>query len=214
MRARYIPYAVIILLVGALFVVSVPVVMRFAMQPYIYASVQTVPRTGVAIVLGASVYRGMPSPVLERRAAKAVELYRAGKVSKILVTGDNGALSHDEVTPVRKYLLEVGIPPEDIFLDHAGFDTYSSMYRARDVFMAESATVVTQDFHLPRSVYIARSLGLDAYGLIASGDGSEKDYAREVPASTKAMLDLFIRRVPKYLGEAIPLTGDGTTTWY
>lgn len=214
MWSRYARYALILVLACTAGAMSVPVGMRYSTQEYIYTSVDSVPRTEVALVLGASVYRGKPSPVLERRAAKAVELYRAGKVSKILVTGDNGALTHDEVTPVRKYLLGAGIPPEDIFLDHAGFDTYSSMYRARDVFLAESLTIVTQDFHLPRAVYIARRLGLQAYGLIAGGDGSEKDYVREIPASVKAVLDLLLHRTPKYLGEQIPLSGDGSVTWY
>lgn len=211
---RYAQYAIILVLLAAAIALYIPVGMRYAMQPYLYASVASVPESEVAIVLGASVYRGKPSPVLERRAAKAVELYQAHKVSKILVTGDNGALSHDEVTPVRKYLLEAGIPAGDIFLDHAGFDTYSSMYRARDVFRASSATIVTQDFHLPRSVYIARHLGVEAYGIAAEGDGSEKDYVREIPASGKAVLDLIAHRVPKYLGEQIPLSGDGSRTWY
>lgn len=207
-------YLVILLLILIALVVATPVAMRYAMQPYLYTDVEDVPHAQVAIVLGASVYRGKPSPVLERRAARAVELYRAGKVDKILVTGDNGALTHDEVTPVRKYLSEAGIPDKDIFLDHAGFDTYSSMYRARAVFLASSATVVTQDFHLPRSLYIARMLGIDARGLLASGDGSEKDHAREIPASVKAVLDVALGRVPKYLGDAFPLDGDGSATWY
>ncbi|TSC62373.1 MAG: hypothetical protein Athens041674_498 [Parcubacteria group bacterium Athens0416_74] len=213
-RFAYIRYAVILALAGIAVAICIPVSMRFAMGSYLFQSSSDVPYTEVAVVLGASVYRGKPSPVLERRAAKAVELYRAGKVGKILVTGDNGALTYDEVTPVRKYLLEAGIPAGDIFLDHAGFDTYSSMYRARDVFLAGSITVVTQDFHLPRSVYIARHLGIEAYGITAGGDGSEKDYVREIPASGKAVLDLALRRVPKYLGETIPLSGDGSTTWY
>lgn len=213
-RFAYIRYTVIAALAGIAVAISIPVSIRFAMEPYLFETSSDVPYTEVAVVLGASVYRGKPSPVLERRAAKAVELYLAGKVGKILVTGDNGALTYDEVTPVRKYLLEAGIPAGDIFLDHAGFDTYSSMYRARDVFLADSITVVTQDFHLPRSVYIARHLGIEAYGIIAGGDGSDKDYVREIPASGKAVLDLVLHRVPKYLGETIPLSGDGSTTWY
>ncbi len=136
-------------------------------------------------------------------------------MSKILVTGDNGALSHDEVTPVRKYLLDAGIPAEDIFLDHAGFDTYSSMYRARAVFGAQTITITTQDFHLPRALWIARHLGLTAYGLAApGGEISLYDHVREIPASLKALWDVLTYRVPKYLGPAIPLSGDGQTTWY
>ena len=193
----------------------VPLVMRSAMSDYMYVLVENVPKTDAAIVLGASVRGGKPSPILEERARTAVELHTAGRVSKILVTGDNGALTHDEVTPVRKYLLAAGIPAEDIFLDHAGFDTYSSMYRARDVFAARSATIVTQDFHLPRALYIARSLGITAYGVDPAGkSGSGKDYLREVPASAKALWDLATGRKPKYLGEQYPLDGDGSATWY
>lgn len=195
-------------------IIMIPVCMRIAMESYMYTNVNDVPKTQLALVLGASVIAGQPSPILERRAAAAVELYRRGKVSKILVTGDNGALTHDEVTPVRKYLIDAGIPAGDIFLDHAGFDTYSSMYRARDVFQAQSITVVTQDFHLPRAVFIARHLGVTAYGYTAAGGDKEHNYLREIPASDKAILDLFIRREPKYLGDVIPLDGDGSTTWY
>lgn len=197
-----------------MFVCAVPVWMRFSVAPHIYRTVAEVPPAQVAIVLGASVYRGKPSPVLERRAAQAVELYRAGVVSKILVTGDSGALSHDEVTPVRHFLEEAGIPSADIFLDHAGFDTYSSMYRARDIFLAQSAVIVTQDFHLPRALFLARSLGLEAHGLVADGDGASKDVLREIPASVKALFDLVFLRRPKYLGETHPLSGDGSGTWY
>lgn len=196
-------------------IILVPITMRSSMESYMYSSIQDVPRTDVALVLGAAVRRGQPTPVLEERAYRAIELYRAGKVGKILVTGDNSALTHDEVTPVRKYLIDAGIPAGDIFLDHAGFDTYSSMYRARDVFQADSVTIVTQDFHLPRAVYIARHLGLTAYGMKARNAGVYmKNYWREIPASVKALGELLINRKPKYLGEPIPITGDGSTTWY
>jgi SanA protein len=187
---------------------------RLSVQPFTYTSLSTVPHAQVAVVLGASVYLGQPSPILKARADAAIALYKAGKVDKILVTGDNGALSHDEVTPVRKYLLDAGIPAGDIFLDHAGFDTYSSMYRARDVFEVKSMIITTQDFHLPRALFIARHLGITAYGYVASGGGQWNDYVREIPASIKAIIDLAIRRVPKYLGATIPITGDGSTTWY
>ncbi len=199
----------------ALTCVLVPIGMRFDVEPFTYTNVGDVPKTEVAIVLGASVVNGEPSPVLAERADAAIALFNAGKVSKILVSGDNGALTHDEVTPVRKYLLDAGIPADDIFLDHAGFDTYSSMFRARDVFLAQSATIVTQDFHLPRALWIARHLGLSAYGLeTAGGGGTGWDYAREIPASDKALWNVFTHREPKYLGSTFPLTGDGEATWY
>ena len=197
------------------FAMIVPIAMRFSLDPYIISPDDIIPHAEVALVLGASVVHGAPSPVLAERADGAIALYRAGKVAKILVTGDNGALSHDEVTPVRKYLLQAGVKAQDIFLDHAGFDTYSSMYRAREVFHAYSLIIVTQDFHLPRSLWIARHLGLDAYGIATSGsEGSPSDYLREIPASFKALWDVWTHRMPRYLGPSIPLSGDGQSTWY
>lgn len=189
--------------------------MRAYVASSIYTDVADVPNAEVAIVPGASVYAGKPSPILAARADAAIELYMRGTVQKILVTGDNGALSHDEVTPVRKYLLDAGVRPEDIFLDHAGFDTYSSMYRAKAVFQASSAIIVTQDFHLPRALFIAQSLDISSYGFVAAGnDSTVFDYVREIPASGKALLDLITHRYPKYLGQPYPLTGDGQATWY
>lgn len=206
--------ALVVLLAFAALLMIIPVLMRFAEDPYMYASIADVPQADAALVLGASVYRGSPSPVLEDRAHTAVDLFKDKTVAKILVTGDNGSLSHDEVTPVRKYLLQAGIPAGDIFLDHAGFDTYSSMYRARDIFGARSIIIVTQDFHLPRALYIARSLGLTAYGVPLHDGGEARDYLREIPAALKAVVDVLLHRKPKYLGEPIPLSGDGSTTWY
>ena len=200
------------LVVGALLV---PIAMRIGVHQRLYTSVDAVPASDVVIVLGASVVRGKPSPVLKERADTAIALYKAGKAPKILVTGDNGALSHDEVTPVRKYLLDAGVPAQDIFLDHAGFDTYSSIYRAREVFKAEAVTIVTQDFHLPRAVWIARQLDVAASGVVAEGSGgSLADYIREIPASIKAVIDVVMQREPKYLGPPIPLSGDGQATWF
>lgn len=212
---RYLSFAVVCTLLIIAVVLIIPLVFRYSVQQFMFTSLSDVPQTEVAMVLGASVIHGEPSPVLAERADVAIALYKQKKVSKILVTGDNGALSHDEVTPVRKYLLDAGIPAQDIFLDHAGFDTYSSMYRARDVFRVHSMAIATQDFHLPRSLFIARSLGINAYGVRAQGsENTAYEYLREIPASFKALWNIITRRVPKYLGEPIPLSGDGQATWY
>lgn len=182
--------------------------------PYIHTS-EHVPSAEVAMVLGASVTsKGVLSPVLKQRADKAAELYEGGKVTKILVTGDDGTKEHNEVYPVGKYLLALGIPQEDIFLDHAGFDTYSSMYRAREVFGVTSVLIVSQYFHLPRAVFIARSLGLDAEGVDASNDEPYlRNSLRELPAFGKAFIDLSVGRIPKYLGTPYPISGEGDATW-
>ncbi|PIR83906.1 hypothetical protein COU18_00620 [Candidatus Kaiserbacteria bacterium CG10_big_fil_rev_8_21_14_0_10_51_14] len=212
-RRHYSTLIVGFLLLTTLFLL-VPIAMRVGVARYMYTSVEEAPESDAALVLGASVVRGAPSPILAERADMAIALYRAGKVSKILVTGDSGALSYDEVTPVRKYLLDAGVAAEDIFLDHAGFDTYSSMYRAREVFQAESLTIVTQDFHMPRALWVARRLGLNAKGLVSGSDGSTYAYVREIPASIKALFDTITHRQPQYLGPALPLRGSGEATWY
>jgi len=210
---RYVRIGAIVVLVGALLTLAIPIGMRIDISRFLYTSDTNLPNTEVAIVLGASVEGDEPSPILAERANAAIKLFEDGKVSKILVTGDNATTNYNEVNPVQRYLLAAGIPPQDIFLDHAGFDTYSSMYRAKVVFDATSATIVTQDFHLPRAVFLARTLGLNAYGYDA-GTGSAWDYLREIPASAKALLDLVVRRMPEYLGMPYPLTGDGQATWY
>lgn len=201
--------------IGALCVLAIPIVMRYSVAPYIYTDATSTPSAQAAMILGASVVHGKPSPILAARADGAIALYKMGKVQKILVSGDNGEQRYDEVTPVRKYLTDAGIPDNDIFLDHAGFDTYSSMYRARDVFQAHSLIIVTQDFHMPRALFLARRLGIDASGYVAQGQSPQVfEYLREIPASIKALFDLYTARTPRYLGDPIPLTGVGTTTWY
>lgn len=186
-------------------------------RPYIQP-LETLPRCQVAIVLGAGVrLGGEPSATLADRLAAGVELYRAGRVRKLLLSGDHGQRSYDEVNAMRRYVLEAGIPKEDVFLDHAGFRTFDTMYRARDVFGVERCIVVTQRFHLPRSVYTARALGLDAWGYAADRRRyayARRNAAREALARVRAWLDLHVRRTrPRFLGPAIPITGDGRATW-
>jgi len=180
-------------------------------KPYLYQSVAAAPEAQAALIPGAAILiNGGLSPIFRDRVDTAIEVYQAGKVQKILVSGDNSTLSHNEVNPVRNYLLGKGVPDEDIFLDHAGFDTYSSMYRARDIFGVSSVLITTQSFHLPRAVFIARKLGIVAYGVNADkGHMLFKNYVREALADEKALFDLMVDRQPKYLGEPIPITGDG-----
>lgn len=165
---------------------------------HIYRDMDNLPKSDVAILLGASVVKGKLSPVLEARTEAALLLYDAKKVSKILVTGDGTSLNYDEITPVHTYLRERGVPDEDILLDRTGFDTYSSMYRALHVNTISSAVIVTQEFHLPRALFIARNLGIDARGFVASGkEGLTDAYIREIPATIKAIFDVSVRRQPE-----------------
>lgn len=215
MMRRVIKYLVWAVVFAALASMLLYAYIDYDTQKYIYTSISALPKTQVALVLGASVTaEGQLSPILTERANQAIALYKAGKVSKILVTGDNATLTHDEVDPVGRYMVSQGIPMGDIFLDHAGFDTYSSMYRARDVFDVTNLTIVSQPFHLPRAVFIARNLGLTAYASPAPQQGLELyNWLREIPASVKALYDILFSRVPKYLGQQYPITGDGTETW-
>lgn len=184
----------------AVVVLSMPLLMRYSVASIIYATPESAPEREIAIVLGASVVRGEPSPVLAARADVAAELYQKARVKKILVTGDSADPSHDEVTPVHKYLLAAGVKDEDIMLDTVGLDTYSSMHRAHSLYGATSALVVTQDFHMPRAIFLARRLGIDASGVVARGGGSSYfAYVREIPASWKALLDVLTEREPKYM---------------
>jgi len=194
-----------------LFILITNVVFYTATKAYIYDDSAEVPNTIVALIPGASVSEdGVLSPIFIDRVHAAIELYKIKKVSKILVSGDNSTDSNNEVNPVRLYMISEGIPDKDIFLDHAGFDTYSSMYRARDIFAVTSLVITTQSFHLPRSVFIARRLGMEAYGLNADlGNILFRNNVREVIANEKAVLDLITNRKPKFLGKEIPITGDG-----
>lgn len=194
-----------------LFILTCNIAVYAATKSYIYDDVAEAPNAEVALIPGAAIFPdGSLSSIFLDRADTAIELYRAGKVSKILVSGDNSTEGHNEVNPVRLYLISKGVPDENIFLDHAGFDTYSSMYRARDIFGVTSLLISTQSFHLPRAVFIAHRLGLDARGVNADvGHMLFRNYIREVLAVEKAILDLLWHREPKYLGESIPITGDG-----
>ena len=180
-------------------------------KPYIYNDPAEAPVAEVALIPGAPVFpSGALTSIFKDRVDMAIRLYEAKKVSKILVSGDNSTVSHNEVNPVRRYLIERGIPEKDIFLDHAGFDTYSSMYRARDIFGVTSVLITSQSFHLPRAVFIARGLGIEAYGVNADvGQALFSNTVREVFADEKAVLNLAFNRTPKFLGDTIPISGDG-----
>jgi len=210
--------AVSVLVVVLALAVLVPdLVMTRSARSHIVDGPQDAPPAKVAIVLGARVYEdGTPSPMLADRLATGVELYKLGKVDKLLLSGDHGTTTYDEVNVMLQYCLDRGVPEEDVFTDHAGFDTYDTMYRARDVFKVTDALVVTQDFHLPRAVYIARTLGLEATGVVADIQpyaGEWRFALREWPARVKAFFQLHVTKPgPRFLGPALPIDGDGRLT--
>jgi SanA protein len=194
-----------------IFIFVTNIVFYVGTRVYIYNDAAKAPDAEVALIPGAAVLKdGALSPIFIDRVDMAIKLYEAKKVSKILVSGDNSTVIHNEVNPVRLYLISKGIPDQDIFLDHAGFDTYSTMYRAKSIFGVSSVLITTQSFHLPRAVFIARELGIKTYGVNADvGHILFRNYVREMLADEKAVLDLMFNRKPKYLGDKIPITGDG-----
>ena len=167
------------------------------------------------LVLGAGVRGNRPSPMLRDRLDKGIELYQKGIASKIIMSGDHGRKDYDEVNIMKEYAIEAGVPSEDIFMDHAGFSTYESIYRAKEIFQVEKMVVVTQEYHLYRALYIANKLGVEAYGIPAAKirySGQTARDLREVLARNKDFLNCLFKPKPKYLGEAIPVSGDGDLT--
>lgn len=173
---------------------------------------QEVPNLPVAIVFGAGYTRQGLSPILQDRVVTGVSLYKTGKVRKLLMTGDNGLVSHNEPEAMCQAAMQMGVPRRDIVLDYAGFRTYDSLYRARDVFGIRQALLVTQAYHLPRACYTARSLGLDVVGVPAD----RRDYGavmpryllREFLAIENAWIEAHISHPrPTFLGRKEPLFG-------
>ena len=168
------------------------------------------------LVLGCGVREdGSPSLMLRDRLEKGIELYEAGTAPKLLMSGDHGRKDYDEVNLMKSYAMEKGVPSEDIFMDHAGFSTYDSMYRARDILCAEKVIVVSQEYHLYRALYLAEKLGLEAYGVPAQDvnyRGQAYREFREMLARAKDFCTAVIQPEPKYLGEKIPVSGNGDLT--
>ena len=168
------------------------------------------------LVLGCGVREDCtPSLMLRDRLETGVALYEAGAAPKLLMSGDHGRKDYDEVNLMKDYAMEKGIPSEDIFMDHAGFSTYDSMVRARDIFCAKTVVIVSQEYHLYRALYLAEKLGLEAYGVPAldvNYRGQAYREFREMLARSKDFCTAVIQPQPKFLGEKIPISGNGDLT--
>lgn len=168
------------------------------------------------LVLGCLVKAdGSPSDMLSDRLEIGVELYENGAAPKLLMSGDHGRVEYNEVGAMKKYALDKGVASADVFMDHAGFSTYESMYRAKEIFGADKIIIVSQSYHLYRAIYIARSLGIEAYGVASdqrSYRGQSVRDVREAAARAKDLVYTIFRPLPTYLGESISLLGDGNVT--
>ena len=168
------------------------------------------------LVLGAGLQPdGSPSLMLGERIRTGVDLYNAGAAPKLLMSGDHSRPDHDEVNAMKDAAMALGVPSEDIFMDHAGFATYDSFYRAGAIFGAKKVVIVTQAYHLPRALWIAKRLGLEAVGVACDTQrypGQLYRDVREILARDKDFFKCILRPLPRYLGEAIPISGSGDAT--
>lgn len=165
----------------------------------------------IAIVFGAGLRRdGSPTPILQDRVKKAVQLYQAGKVKKLLFSGDNRFIEYNEPGSMRAYAISLGVPSEDIVLDYAGRRTYDTCYRARHIFQVEQAVLITQNYHLPRALFLCQQMGIKANGINADlRQYSPASFTlwnlREILATSAAMIDVWIRHPIPVLGEPQPI---------
>ena len=183
--------------------------LTFRYADRIHYNVRDVPQRPVAVVFGAGYWPdGTPSDVMKDRVEAAVELYRAGRVRKVLFSGDNRFINYNEPATMREYALSLGLPDEVIVLDYAGRRTYDTCYRARDIFQVRDVVLVTQRYHLPRALYTCEKLGLNAVGYAADRRPYVylvRYWLREVPALWMAWLQLWVTHPLPVLGEPIPI---------
>jgi len=212
--------AAVILTLLIVLIVAANIYVRVSTKGYIYTDVNVVPKGQTVMILGAGIKANKEmSSVLKDRVVRALESYKAGKAEKILISGNNKEVvypSDDEVNPVRLYLLKEGVPAQDIFTDHEGYDTYTSMYRAKHQFGVSSLIISTQLFHLPRAVFIARSFGIDAVGISAdAGKYQDRNYLREYMAQPNAVYEVLTRReIVLPSTTTVPqISGDGRESW-
>ena len=167
------------------------------------------------LVLGAGVRGNKPTYMLEDRILQGIELYKNNVAPKIIMSGDHRSKEYDEVNVMKTYAIEKGVKSEDIFMDHAGFSTYESLYRAKEIFEAKRVIIVTQKYHLYRALYIAKALEIEAYGVPSNlriYTGQLIREIREVIARNKEFVKCIIKPKPTFLGETIPISGNGDIT--
>ena len=215
---RVILWLLIIGFIGVVALLAINAYVKGSVKDNLLSPEQAAVLEGVdcIVVLGCQVRDdGTPSHMLEDRLRRGVELYYLGAAPKLLMSGDHGTQDYDEVATMKQYAIEAGIPSENVFKDHAGFSTYETVYRAKEIFAADKIIIVTQEYHLYRALYIAQQLGVEAYGVhcdYRSYYGQTMRDIREVLARVKDFGMTIFKPEPTYLGEIIPVSGDGNVT--
>lgn len=206
----------IVLLIG-IAAVSLSVYMVKATEKNIFTAdtFENDEKADCILILGAGVKDDKPKPMLRDRLLTGIELYKSGAAEKIIMSGDHGRADYDEVNVMRAFALEQGVSAEDIFLDHAGFSTYDSVYRAKNIFGAENIIIVSQKYHLYRALYISEKLDVKAAGVSADLNtygGQLKRDIREIIARDKDFFKCIVKPEAEIMGDKIPLDGDGSIT--
>lgn len=200
----------LIAIIGVVTVVGINYHVKSETNPLIYHYANGVPDEKVAIIFGAGIRNDRPSKYLKDRLDAGIELYKLKKIDKILLSGDNGSDEHDELTVMKHYCYEHGVDTTKVFLDYAGFDTYSTMYRAKHIFKIDRAILVSQEYHLNRAIYIGNKLGVKSVGL-AADVGKYRNFKyvrfRECFTICKAVLDVARNRKPHFLGHEVNIDG-------
>ena len=207
-----------LILLGCVGVFSVNALVKHRVKDNILTPEQAAELSGVdcILVLGCKVHDdGTPSAMLRDRLLQSIHLYQLGASPKLLMSGDHGQHRYDEVNAMKQFALDAGVPSQDIFMDHAGFSTYESVYRAKEIFGVDKILIVTQEYHLYRALYIAQQFDIEAYGVASDLDtysGQFQRDVREVLARCKDFGMCILKPKPTYLGDAIPISGSGDAT--
>jgi SanA protein len=197
-------------LIGVTLIIGINIYVKNKTKPLIYNNINDIPNTNVGIVFGAGINGNQPSKYLKDRLDAGILLYKSKKINKILLSGDNGNDAHDELTVMKNYCYQNGVDTTKIYLDYAGFDTYSTLFRAKKIFKINNAILVSQKYHLNRAVFIGNKIGVHSIGFSANvGQYNNYNYVkfRECFSVFKGFLDVYRNRKPHFLGTAINING-------
>lgn len=195
---------------GVIIVICVNVYVKSETNSLIYTAENEIPKTNVGIIFGAGIVGDKPSKYLKDRLDAGILLFKSKKINKILLSGDNGRDEHDELTVMKNYCYQEGVDTTKIYVDYAGFDTYSTMSRAKYIFKIDNAVLISQKYHLNRAIYIGNKIGLKSVGFSANA-GEYRNYKyvcfREYFSIFKSVIDVFRNREPHFLGNEINING-------
>lgn len=208
---KYFKIALYLAIIGLIAVVSVNYYVKSSTKTKIYYSAKKFPKNDVGIIFGAGINGNQPSKYLKDRLDAGIMLWKTKRINKILLSGDNGRDEYDELTVMKNYCYNHGVDTTKIFIDYAGFDTYSTMYRAKHIFKIKRATLISQKYHLNRAIYIGQKLGIKCVGYSANkGEYLGYKYVcfREYGSIFKSFFDVLRNREPRFLGSEIDINGE------